>query len=212
MPLLPRAPNSLTPGGGRGHTVHAPPPKSPHPGARPGRTALHCTSSTCVCSSPGGRGSPFPQLWAGSRKDTEKAEMELTRLTPSMAFLRGRVCETKAVSQSCILGPRVRFGLLAPAREQSPPRARGTPELRCPTCPTWGAAPPSPGTGAFPALAGHRPHSICQTLPDSCSREGVLSHLGPTKPALCSKRLYPRLVQQSLSGGVYFVPEARGSC
>lgn len=80
-----------------------------------------------------------------------------------MAFLRGRVWDTNPASQSWILGPREPFVAPAPAREQS--LSRDTPEPRLRTCPTWAAAPPSPGAGAgaIPSLAGQSMAQLLKT-------------------------------------------------
>lgn len=159
-----------------------------------------------VYSSPGGRGSLFPRYWQALERTQSKPATKLTCLTPSMAFLRGRVWETNAASQSCILGPRASFDLPALAREHSRPRARDTPEPRPPTCPTWGAAPPSPGAGAFPGLAGCRPASICHALQDTRHLQQGRGPLSPrTQPPS------PSWQQVALPRDVPTVPLQRSS-
>lgn len=143
--LLPHPPR------GQGHTVHTPSVPSPRSKARVNCLAPH-KQPPCPFPSRRQKTALCHSCMQALERTQRNPATKLTRLTPSMAFLRGRVWETNAASQSCILGPRVRFNLPAPAREQSLPRARDTPEPRCPTCPTWGAAPPSPRAGAFPAL------------------------------------------------------------
>lgn len=135
-------------------------------------------------------------------RPTQRRRQRAPRLTPSIAFLRGRVWDTNPASQSWILGPRELFVAPAPAREQS--LSWDTPEPRLRTCPTWAAAPPSSGAGAgaIPSLAG-------QSMAYRKERErGRPPPCPPPYLALVGKRLSPHcspagtLQGSSLSPGV----------
>lgn len=203
MPPFLLSPYPLPSQGAQGtyHPASVPPPGSKarvSGAARPGG----------VCSAPGGgrgAGQPVPAaLQGGTRRgqtDAEKATTQPTCLTPSMAFLRGSVWETSPASQNWILRPREPFVMPAPGSQQSLPAAPDTPESRRRTCPTWAAAPPSPGAGA--GLTGA---SIAKLPRTRRLQGGPETPPSPAEPGPSLGEALPSVLQLALSKGVHFVP------
>lgn len=161
---------------------------------------------------------PLPTLstgrnWTRQERIHRKPTARPTRLTPSMAFLRGRVWETESGSwgQGSVLlrlhrpgsnrFPRPPRTHLSPGSPPAPPGRQLLPLLRLErSCPRRGARRPPSAEFAGPAPAG-----VERDLSDQRSADS-----GPSRQAALPTVL-PQAGPTVTLQGVHIVPEARGS-